>query len=285
MAMMNQKVTQPEKHVLGLSGGKDSAALAIYMKTYFPELEIDYFFTDTGKELPEVYKFLGDREGYLEKKVLRLSPDKDFDHWLDKYNHFLPSPQTRWCTRDLKIRPFENWIKPMLNSGTRVYSYVAIRADESFREGHESTHENLHVKLPLKDGGIDKQGVKQLLEMSGVGWPKYYEWRSRSGCTFCFYQQKIEWLRLKERHPEAFEDAKTYEKPALSHGSPFSWCDGETLDELEKPERARQIKEDYEKRKARAQAKLQKNPLRPDGEVLDMDDIFGQGKMCLNCHK
>lgn len=282
---MNQKVTQPEKHVLGLSGGKDSAALAIYMKTYFPELEIDYFFTDTGKELPEVYKFLGDLEGFLEKKVLRLSPDKDFDHWLDKYNHFLPSPQTRWCTRDLKIRPFENWIKPMLNSGTRVYSYVAIRADESFREGHESTHENLHVKLPLKDGGIDKQGVKQLLEMSGVGWPKYYEWRSRSGCTFCFYQQKIEWLRLKERHPEAFEDAKTYEKTALSHGSPFSWCDGETLDELEKPERARQIKEDYEKRKARAQAKLQKNPLRPDGEVLDMDDIFGQGKMCLNCHK
>ncbi len=282
---MTQKATQPEKHVLGLSGGKDSAALAIYMKTYFPELDIDYFFTDTGKELPEVYEFLGDLEGYLEKKVLRLSPDKGFNHWLGKYNHFLPSPQTRWCTRDLKIRPFERWIKPMLNSGTRVYSYVAIRADESFREGHESTHENLHVKLPLKDGGIDKQGVKQLLEMSGVGWPKYYEWRSRSGCTFCFYQQKIEWLRLKERHPKAFEDAKTYEKTALSHGSPFSWCDGETLDELEKPERARQIEEDYEKRKARAQAKLQKNPLRPDGEVLDMDDIFGQGKMCLNCHK
>lgn len=285
MAMMTQKATQPEKHVLGLSGGKDSAALAIYMKTYFPDLEIDYFFTDTGKELPEVHEFLGALEGYLEKKVLRLSPDKDFDHWLNKYNNFLPSPQTRWCTRDLKIRPFENWIKPMLNSGTRVYSYVAIRADESFREGHESTHENLHVKLPLKEGGIDKQGVKQLLEMSGVGWPKYYEWRSRSGCTFCFYQQKIEWLRLKERHPEAFEDAKTYEKTALSHGSPFSWCDGETLDELEQPERAKQIEEDYEKRKARAQAKLQKNPLRPDGEVLDMDDIFGQGKMCLNCHK
>ena len=36
--MMTQKATQPEKHVLGLSGGKDSAALAIYMKTYFPEL-------------------------------------------------------------------------------------------------------------------------------------------------------------------------------------------------------------------------------------------------------
>ena len=42
------------KHVLGLSGGRDSAALAIYMRQNHPELDIEYFFTDTGKELPEV---------------------------------------------------------------------------------------------------------------------------------------------------------------------------------------------------------------------------------------
>ena len=99
----------------------------------------------------------------------------------------------------------------------------------------------------------------------------------QEGCTFCFYQQKIEWLRLKERYPEAFEDAKTYEKTALSHGSPFSWCDGETLDELERPERAKQVEEDYEKEKL--EPKQNQNPLRPDGDVVDMDDIFGQGKM------
>lgn len=275
---------QVEKHVLGLSGGKDSAALAVFMKNNFPDLEIEYFFTDTGKELDEVYEFLGLLEGFI-GPITRLNPEKGFDHWLDKYNHFLPSPQTRWCTRDLKLRPFEAWIRPMLDSGVKIYSYVAIRADENYREGYEAKHENLIVKLPFKEAGVDKQGVRQLLEMSGVGWPKYYEWRSRSGCTFCFFQQKIEWLRLKERHPEAFEEAKSYEKTALEHGSPFSWCDGETLDELEKPERARQIIEDYEKRKVRAAKRLQRNPLRPDGEPLDMDDIFGQGKMCLSCHK
>ena len=37
-----------DRHVLGLSGGKDSAALAIYMSQNYPDLEIDYFFTDTG---------------------------------------------------------------------------------------------------------------------------------------------------------------------------------------------------------------------------------------------
>lgn len=48
-----------ERHVLGISGGKDSAALAVYMRDHHPEIDIEYFFTDTGEELPEVYEFLG----------------------------------------------------------------------------------------------------------------------------------------------------------------------------------------------------------------------------------
>ena len=70
-----------------------------------PELDIEYFFTDTGKELPEVYEYLGRLEGFLGKPILRLNPDRDFDFWLKQYNDFLPSPQTRWCTRQLKLRP------------------------------------------------------------------------------------------------------------------------------------------------------------------------------------
>ena len=53
-----------EKHVLGLSGGRDSAALAVFMRQHRPELDIEYFFTDTGKELPEVYEYLGQLEGF-----------------------------------------------------------------------------------------------------------------------------------------------------------------------------------------------------------------------------
>lgn len=107
------------RHVLGLSGGRDSAALAVYMRQHHPELAIDYFFTDTGKELPEVYEYLGRLEGFLGKPIVRLNPDRDFDFWLKQYNNFLPSPQTRWCTRQLKIRPFEDWIKSDLESTLR----------------------------------------------------------------------------------------------------------------------------------------------------------------------
>ena len=276
-----------ERHVLGISGGKDSAALAIYMRQHHPELNIEYFFTDTGKELPEVYDFLGKLEGFLGKKIEYLNPDRDFDFWLKEYNNFLPSPQTRWCTRQLKLRPFELWVRPMLAAGHTVTSYVAIRADEEYREGYASKHKNLRIALPFRDNGIDKAAVGDILEASGVGWPEYYKWRSRSGCTFCFFQQKIEWARLKKHHPEAFEEAKAYEKNALDHGSPFTWSQGESLSELEKPERIIQIFKDYEERKARISSKKPVNPLRPI-VAEDIDDIYGDDEgngSCNICHK
>jgi 3'-phosphoadenosine 5'-phosphosulfate sulfotransferase (PAPS reductase)/FAD synthetase len=275
----------PEKHVLGLSGGRDSAALSVYMRQHHPELDIEYFFTDTGKELPEVYEYLGRLEGFLGKPILRLNPDRDFDFWLKQYNDFLPSPQTRWCTRQLKLRPFEQWLRPMLDEGTKIFSYVAIRGDEEYREGYTSKHDNLIVKLPFKDAGIDKAAVLEILHAAGLGLPKYYAWRTRSGCTFCFFQQKIEWVRLMEEHPQAFEEAKAYEKNAVEHGSPFTWSQGESLEELAQPERIEQIRQDHARRLARIRSKVQPNPLRPDNEPLDIDDLYGQTKVCLACHK
>ena len=277
-----------ERHVLGVSGGKDSAALAVFVRQTYPELDVEYFFTDTGKELPEVHEFLGRLEGFLGKPIARLNPRRDFDFWLREYNHYLPSPQTRWCTRQLKLAPFEQWIRPMLAAGDKVTTYVAIRADEEYREGYSSKHPNLKVSLPFREAGIDRKGVMDILDSSGVGIPKYYDWRSRSGCTFCFFQQKIEWVKLRERHPEAFEEAKGYEKNALEHGSPFTWTKGEPLSELENPDRIAQIVDDFEKRKAREKAKRPVNPLRPVENIVDIDDLYGEdegGGSCNICHK
>ena len=288
MTTQRRKNRMADKHVLGISGGKDSAALAVFVRQNHPELDVEYFFTDTGKELPEVYEFLGRLEGFLGKPILRLNPRRDFDFWLREYHNFLPSAQTRWCTRQLKLAPFEQWIRPMLNAGDKVTTYVAIRSDEEYREGYTSKHDNLKVSLPFRDAGIDKRGVMDILDSSGVGLPKYYDWRSRSGCTFCFFQQKIEWVRLKERHPEAFEEAKQYEKNALEHGSPFTWTQRESLSELEKPARVIQIVTDFERRKQRDIASRPLNPLRPVDGIEDIDEIFGEdegGGACVVCHK
>lgn len=275
-----------ERHILGISGGRDSAALAVYMRQNHPDIDMEYFFTDTGKELPEVYDFLNRLEGFLGKRINRLNPDRDFDFWLAEYGHFLPSAKTRWCTRQLKLRPLNLWLRDDLDKGVVVHSYVAIRADEPNRAGYKSQHPNMKVRFPLRDAGIDKAGVVDLLKDTDIGEPEYYRWRSRSGCTFCFFQQKIEWVRLMEEHPKAFEEARAYEKTAEEHGSPFTWSDGESLDDLAKPERVEAIKADYEKRRARAMRAVRPNPLSARSEP-SIDEIFGvfEGNSCVVCHK
>ena len=139
----------------------------------------------------------------------------------------------------------------------------------------------------LKEAGIDKVRVVEILEGFGLGLPGYYEWRTRSGCTFCFLQQKIEWVRLKERHLEYFEEAKGYEKMCWTtdHRSPFAWSHGESLVQLERPERMEKIQEEHVRRLARARDKQISKPLRPGAEPLDIDDFYGSAKVCLACHK
>ena len=294
---MEQKV----RHVLGLSGGKDSSALAVYMRDRVPDME--YFFSDTGKELPETYEYLDKLEAFLGKPIVRLNMDpdtnknRDFDHWLDVYNGLLPSSQVRWCTVNLKIRPFEEYI-----GEDRAYHYIAIRADED-RVGYKppkiSSLPNIQPKYPFKEDGITKVDVYRILEENGIGLPSYYDWRTRSGCYFCFFQRKSEWVGLLEQHPNLFELAKAYEETPNKKAKTdeqFTWCQGESLAELSQPERIAQIKANTEKaiedkKKAIAEKKITK----PDqtlmqiftsaetlAEVLDDED---DEEPCLICHK
>jgi 3'-phosphoadenosine 5'-phosphosulfate sulfotransferase (PAPS reductase)/FAD synthetase len=208
------------RHVLGLSGGKDSAALAIYVKERYPEIhnKVEYFFSDTGAELKEAYEFLDKLEAYLGKEIVRLSSGREFDHWLKVNNGLLPSPQIRWCTRTMKIKPFEEFVGDDL-----CVSYIGIRADE-FRDGYRGDSKpNIESAFPFIDDGLTRDDIFQLLEDT-VGVPEYYEWRSRSGCYFCFFQRQDEWLGLKRRHPDLFEKAKEIESRIRSK---FDWKDGE----------------------------------------------------------
>ncbi len=334
------------RHVLGISGGKDSAALAIYMKDQYPHLDVEYYTCDTGKELEETYQLITNLEIYLGKKITLLraadgSNEDPFDHYLKMYGGYLPSSNSRWCTRKLKLDPFEKFV-----GDDPVISYVGIRGDEE-REGYISRKTNIQSIFPFRkniwsEDVIDKvlansnikniqdlyislanpskksnfldllrqpispnftqaQKLKllldtntkelnalvfaflkttsyplanevsfdlidnedvliradifRILEESGVGVPEYYKQvdfevngkkgqyaRSRSGCFFCFFQQKIEWVWLYEQHPDRFSKAMEYEKDG------FTWNQEETLSELIKPERIQSIKEEYLKR-------------------------------------
>lgn len=263
--------------MLGISGGKDSAALAIYLKDRVPELE--YFFTDTGAELPETYEYLSSLEAVLGKRIVRLNAERGFDHWLQVYGGALPSPQMRWCTKQLKIKPLEAWL-----GDARTYTYIGIRADEN-RSGYISTKPSIRPVFPFKEDGVTKEQVFKILDDAGVGLPEYYEWRTRSGCSFCFFQRKAEWIGLSERHPELFEEAIAYEEKqgfeaTAMKGRQYTWSQGETLREM--LERSDEIKAKHAAAMERAASRRTNLPLI---DVLDgvlAED--GGDDACMVCH-
>jgi 3'-phosphoadenosine 5'-phosphosulfate sulfotransferase (PAPS reductase)/FAD synthetase len=360
------------RHVLGISGGKDSAALAIHMKDKYPELNIEYYTCDTGMELDETYQLIKNLQVYLEKEIIVLkaaegSHELPFDHFIKFKGQFLPSSYNRWCTKNLKLDPFEKWVGNDL-----VVSYVGIRGDED-REGYISHKPNIQSIFPfrkniwsedvlfklLKNSNIPfletaylkhlsgseltraieislnplstrftlneklnalinidavafnkvvfdylkgttyalgyedsypvlendeilvREDIFRILEDSGVGVPDYYNKkefevdgikgeyaRSRSGCYFCFFQQRIEWVWLYEQHPDRFYKAMEYEKDG------YTWGQNESLSDLIKPERIEQIKREYLTR--------QNNSTPKSPYLLDiLDESEGEG--CAAC--
>lgn len=228
------------RHVCGISGGKDSSAMALYMRDRIPEME--YFFCDTGAELPETYEYLDRLEVSLGKPIARLNSSKGFDHWFEVYRGTLPSPQMRWCTKKMKLEPIEEWL-----GEDEAISYVAIRADESGRKGYVSTKPNISAVFPFVEDGIDHAGVMKILDEAGIGLPEYYSWRTRSGCYFCFYQRKSEWVGLADKHPDLFAKAVAIENKMRTDagadgdasfddyamkGRQYTWSGNETLPQL-----------------------------------------------------
>lgn len=264
---------QNPRHILSLSGGKDSAALAIYMRDRVPEME--YIFSDTRKELKETYAYLERIEDYLGKRVHRLNAELGFDHWYDVYGGMIPSNHRRWCTKMLKLKPFEDFVgdSPVLN-------YVGLRADEN-RSGYISTKPNITPLYPFQEDGLKLPDIEEILRTSGVGMPPYTEWgRSRSGCFFCFYQQKIEWVRLKETYPDLYEQAKEYEKPYEGSGNTFTWSERESLSELERPERMQAIKDEHSRR---TEARILRGDNLTLAEVYRRAEEPDDNEACLIC--
>ena len=258
-----------------VSGGKDSAAMCILLHKKLPNAE--YVFCDTGSELKETYEYLDRIEQKLGIKITRLGKGKDFDYWLKYNGGYLPSVRARWCTFRMKIKPFEDFI-----GDDECTSYVGIRADESKRIGYFNPKKpNIKVCYPFVEEGIKLDDVYNMLDESGVGLPTYYKWRSRSGCYFCFFQRRVEWVRLSEEHPDLFAKALAYEDNSgyKLNGKKRTWHSGMSLrDILAKKDK---IKARFERKVARQRAKNKQMRLEEiEEQVLDRES----SDKCGVCH-
>jgi len=190
------------KHILALSGGKDSTALALAMRDREPETPMIYLCTPTGDELPEMQEHWKRLECLLGQEIVNVSDGLTMRD-LVRSQGMLPNYRARWCTRIIKIQRFEHWLHQHLPATV----YVGLRADEEDRIGGRfDCIDGCDVRFPLREWGWSVSDVHQYLDERGVRIPK------RTDCARCFYQTLTEWWRLWRDYPAIFADAEEDER-------------------------------------------------------------------------
>lgn len=193
-------------HVLGLSGGKDSTALALRHRELHPDLPMNYICTPTGDELPEMAAHWDLLEGLLGKPLIRLyAPDGEggvltLDKLIARFSA-LPNHRQRWCTRMLKVQPCEAFMLALQSSGPAIL-YVGLRADEEEREGLLWKGA---TRFPMREWGWGVGDVWSYLKSINISIPR------RTDCARCYHQRLPEWKMLAERHADIYESAAQQE--------------------------------------------------------------------------
>lgn len=188
-------------HVVALSGGKDSTALALKLGEVEPRSYL-YVCTPTGDELPEMidhWKKLGQ---VLGSRLLPVTSGQSLGGLISRWGA-LPNNRMRWCTRILKLEPYYRF----LIGAAPVVSYVGLRADEEGRAGMEfpSIDGSITVRFPMKEWGWGVADVWAYLDQRGIRIP------SRTDCARCYHQTLGEWWRLWHDHSEIYADAEQQE--------------------------------------------------------------------------
>lgn len=245
-------------HVVALSGGKDSTAMALRLAEKEPRPYL-YVCTPTGDELPEMidhWKRLGELLG---SKILPVTSGKSLSGLIRKWRA-LPNSRARWCTRVLKLEPYYRW----LGSIVPVVSYVGLRADEEGRAGMKFPSTNgIEMKFPMKDWGWGLVDVHRYLDQRGVTIPP------RTDCARCYHQRLGEWWRLWSDFPKLYADAEAQESwVSEQRGKPHTFRNS-SRDTW--PTGLADLRKEFERGKV------------PSG-VMQTGDLFGERKnMCRVC--
>lgn len=193
-------------YVVAISGGRDSAALAVL--TAQEGLDCHYIFCDTKAEYPEVYDYLEKIEGRLGINIVHLESE-GFEAMFKRKNYFMPTPRRRWCTVELKIKPMLKWIKQF---GDQIICVLTgTRADERRMYSSRSGKDFIRA-TPLLDLGYGIRDIKRILIDARIGEPIYYNWKRRSGCWCCPFQSIMAWRNLLRYHPELFAKAEEWQR-------------------------------------------------------------------------
>jgi hypothetical protein len=187
------------KHIVALSGGKDSTAMALRLAEVEPN-DYVYVCTPTGDEPPAMFAHWLHLGELLGSPILPIMGGTLVG--LIEQQNALPNWRQRWCTRMLKIEPYARW----LGQQGECTSYVGLRADEEEREGGDyASIPGVVMDFPLRRWGWGLEEVVGYLKDRGVEIPK------RTDCLKCFFQRLIEWYEFWRDHPASWAEGERLE--------------------------------------------------------------------------
>jgi PP-loop superfamily ATP-utilizing enzyme len=201
------------RHVVPLSGGKDSTALAIRLAELEPRGYV-YVITPTGNELPEMFAHWRKLSAMLGSPLRPIHTNKSLQG-LIREQTMLPNHRARWCTRLLKLEPFYAFMR----QHAPCVSYVGLRADEENRPGMIFPEEaGITVRFPMREWGWKIEDVLRFLKEREIEIPE------RTDCAACFWQRIGEWYQLWQDHPEEYAEAEGLEAfVSEARGQPYTF--------------------------------------------------------------
>ena len=196
-------------------------------------MDFEAIMVDHGGDYPETYTYLeyfiatGRPVTVLRPECFRKNQQRTYN---DLYEYcwemeMVPSMIARWCTKDFKVVPVNKYVE------TPCWMHLGIDAGEAKRARLNAT-KGIESRWLLIEHDIDRDGCKQLIADVGLKVPP------KSGCWFCPYQRKAQWLNLRMKHPDLFCKAQKLEARNMAARErrgklPFSLRgDGRTLDKI-----------------------------------------------------
>ena len=192
-------------HIVALSGGKDSTAMAIALREREPR-PYTFVCTPTGDELPDMVAHMLRLEWLLGQPIVKLTNGTLASQI--ELNRMLPNCHARWCTRLLKLKPFGEFIE----SNAPAVAYVGLREDEDEREGTRPGGDSAPIgtkvvqDFPFQRWGWGIEEVRGYLAKLGIIVPP------RTDCARCPYQRLGEWYNLWLQQPEIYASAERDEE-------------------------------------------------------------------------
>ncbi len=199
---------KPKKHIVSLSGGKDSTAMLLRMIEEKMPVDI-ILFCDTGLEFDAMYRHLEKLEKYIGKPITRLKSPHTFEYLffehmpkrknlelIGRKGYSWAGPRNRWCTAMLKTRIVNKYLRE-LSDKYELVQYIGIAADEPQR-----VHE---FNYPLVDWGMTEADCLAYCKERGFDWEGLYDIFHRVSCWCCPLQSLDELRQLRRHFPDLWE--------------------------------------------------------------------------------